>query len=135
MVEDPHANRARGRVVMPARRGRLLAVDLRTLSTEPDAGQDTLTTALRRIGTFQGMEVGVWDAGPGTGVDIEIDEMFLVLSGRGLVTFDDGTVIDLYPGVLVRLHAGDRTTWTIGQRLRKLYLAAPAHHDPDRGSQ
>ena len=51
------------------------------------------------------------------------DEVFLVLSGRGTVTFADGGAIDLRPGVLVRLHAGDQTTWTVTERLRKLYLA------------
>ena len=49
--------------------------------------------------------------------------MFLVLSGRGTVTFADGGAIDLRPGVLVRLHAGDQTTWNVTERLRKLYLA------------
>ena len=46
-----------------------------------------------------------------------------MLSGAGTVTFDDGSAIELRPGVLVRLHDGDRTTWTITERLRKLWLA------------
>jgi hypothetical protein len=43
--------------------------------------------------------------------------------GAGTVAFEDDSAIDLRPGVLVRLRTGDRTTWTITERLRKLYLA------------
>lgn len=40
-----------------------------------------------------------------------------------MVTFDDASSIALRPGIIVRLQEGDRTTWTVTQRLRKLYLA------------
>jgi uncharacterized protein len=69
------------------------------------------------------VEVGLWEAGPGTDVDVEADEVFLVLTGAGAVRFADGSAIDLRPGVLVRLYEGDRTTWVVTERLRKLYLA------------
>jgi len=46
-----------------------------------------------------------------------------VLAGAGSVTFADGSAITLRPGVLVRLHEGDRTTWEVTERLRKLYVA------------
>ena len=58
--------------------------------------------------------------------NVEADEVFLVLSGRGRVTFADGSFVELRPGVLVRLHAGDRTQWSISERLRKLYLTPAA---------
>ena len=61
-------------------------------------------------------------AGPGTEADTEIDELFLVLSGAGTLSFADGSTIELRPGVLVKLHAGDTTTWEITERLRKLYI-------------
>ncbi len=67
--------------------------------------------------------MGLWEAGPGTDTDVEADEVFLVLSGAGTVTFEDGSAITLRPGALVRLRAGDRTTWEVTQRLRKLYVA------------
>ena len=69
------------------------------------------------------VEVGLWEAGPGIDTDVEADEVFLVLSGAGTVTVADGSALDLRPGVLVRLHEGDLTTWRITERLRKLYLA------------
>ncbi|WP_307855827.1 cupin domain-containing protein [Kibdelosporangium banguiense] len=54
--------------------------------------------------------------------DVEREEVFLVLSGSGAITFADGERIELRPGVGVRLRAGDRTTWQVDTPLRKLYL-------------
>ena len=56
--------------------------------------------------------------------DTEVDEIFVVLSGSGAVTFEDGSQIDLKPGVVVQLRAGDRTRWTIREPLRKVYVIA-----------
>jgi uncharacterized cupin superfamily protein len=42
--------------------------------------------------------------------DVEADEVLLVLAGAGRVVLEDGSALDLRPGVLVRLHEGDRTT-------------------------
>lgn len=68
-------------------------------------------------------EIGLWEAHPGREETVEADEVFLVLAGSGQVAFDDGSSIELRRGVLVRLHEGDRTTWVITERLRKLYIA------------
>lgn len=57
--------------------------------------------------------------------DVEVDEVFLVLAGAGSVTFADGSVLALHPGVLVQLRAGERTVWEITETLRKLYVALP----------
>ncbi len=51
--------------------------------------------------------------------------LFVVLAGAGTVAFEDGSVLTLAPGVVVRLHAGDRTVWTVTETLRKLYVTAP----------
>jgi len=101
---------------------RLVSADVHAQLVEPDGGSGALASASAALVVTQ-VEVGLWEAGPGTDTDVEADEVFLVLSGTGTVTFDDGSAIDLRPGVLVRLHEGDRTTWEIGERLRKLYLA------------
>ena len=37
--------------------------------------------------------------------------------------FDDGELIELRPGTVVRLHEGEHTVWTIAERLRKVYLS------------
>ena len=55
--------------------------------------------------------------------DVEVDEVFVVLAGAGSVTFEDGSSLDLLPGAVVRLHAGDRTVWRVTQAVRKLYVA------------
>lgn len=101
---------------------RLLAADLSLVETAADGGSEPLRTASVELGTFDGCSVGLWDAGAGTDTDVEAHELFVVLSGRGSVTFEDGSTIELRPGVLVELREGDRTSWTITERLRKLYL-------------
>ena len=45
-----------------------------------------------------------------------------MLSGSATVEFEDGTVLELGPCSTVRLRAGDRTTWTVRETLRKLYF-------------
>ena len=101
---------------------RLLSADVHAAALEADGLSEPLATASRALVEGE-VEVGLWEAGPGVDTDTEADEVFLVLSGAGTVTFDDGSALTLRPGVLVRLQAGDRTTWEITERLRKLYVA------------
>ena len=70
-----------------------------------------------------GVEVGVWEMTEGTARDTEVDEVFVVLSGAGTVTFEDGECLELGPGTAVRLRAGERTTWVVTRRLRKVWVA------------
>lgn len=87
-----------------------------------DLGPDR-TLPLDTLDGSGGAEVGLWSMAPGTEQDTEADEVFVVLAGRGTVTFEDGEVVDLAPGVAVRLRAGERTTWTVTEALRKVYVA------------
>ena len=75
------------------------------------------------LAELDGVEVGVWEMAPGTEQDTEADEVFVVLAGRGTVEFEDGEVVELAPGVAVRLTAGEQTTWTVTEALRKVYVA------------
>ena len=84
-----------------------------------DLGADR-TLALGELGEA---EIGVWGMEPGTEQDTETDEVFVVLAGRGSVTFEDGETIALRPGVAVRLRAGECTTWTVSETIRKVYVA------------
>jgi hypothetical protein len=72
-----------------------------------------------------GTEIGVWEMTPGTATDVEVDEVFLVIAGRGQVRFDEPPLppVELHPGAVVRLTEGMRTTWVITETLRKLYVA------------
>lgn len=70
-----------------------------------------------------GVEVGLWEMSEGVARDTEVDEIFVVLSGEGRVEFEDGEILELRPGVAVRLSAGERTVWTVDLTLRKIYVA------------
>ncbi|TQN45612.1 putative cupin superfamily protein [Humibacillus xanthopallidus] len=87
-----------------------------------DGTGETLATA----GASGGAEVGVWEMTAGTATDIEADEVFVVLSGRASLTFDDGETLELGPGVVVRLHEGERTTWAVHETIRKIYVTPAA---------
>lgn len=110
-------------------------------AAEVDVG--TPTTALAELGSFAGLDYGIWEMTTGTARDVEADELFVVLAGRGTVEFLDADdvpapvpgavdvaldaraprILSLEPGSLVRLHAGERTRWTITETLRKVWLA------------
>jgi len=75
------------------------------------------------LGEFSGQEYGIWEMTPGAMWDVEEDELFVVLSGRGVVEHaEDSTRTELAPGVVVRLTAGARTTWTVTETLRKVWV-------------
>ncbi|HSU02966.1 MAG TPA: cupin domain-containing protein [Nocardioides sp.] len=82
----------------------------------PEAGS-------RALAAVAGVEVGVWEMSPGTATDVEVDEVFVVLSGSATVSFDDGEQVALGPGSVVRLRSGERTTWVVHETLRKIYVA------------
>ena len=83
----------------------------------------TPRTGAAKLGDFGGVGLGVWEMTPGTMRDVEIDEVFVVLHGAAVVDFEDGARIVLESGDVVRLHAGQRTVWTVTATLRKVYLA------------
>jgi uncharacterized protein len=86
-----------------------------TLNGFPTAGARVLHT----IGSAQ---VGIQELSPGMARDVECDEVFVVLSGRGSIEFHDGEVVPLTPGTMIRLREGDRTIWHIAETLRKVYV-------------
>ncbi|MGO2859509.1 MAG: cupin domain-containing protein [Brevibacterium sp.] len=109
------------------------------------------TTGFAELGTIGGVDYGLWEMSAGAMRDVEGDEVFLVISGRGRIEFDepvideaavDETAVDefaadesgavepaqsdiaLAPGTLVRLKDGMRTRWYIDEGpLRKLFIA------------
>ncbi|MET9846456.1 cupin domain-containing protein [Streptomyces ossamyceticus] len=80
--------------------------------------------AVRTLGDLGGTEFGVWALTVGTVRDVEADEIFVVLEGDATVRFETGESVDLTPGVVVRLRAGERTEWEVRSPLRKLFVAA-----------
>jgi len=109
--------------------GRYLDVDVfaSELPRQRVPADDTVggfpTTGARLLGGIGGTEIGIQEMTPGMVRDVECDEVFVVLAGRGSVEFQDGEVVPLTPGAVVRLHRGDRTIWHIAETLRKVYIA------------
>ncbi|MEV4668690.1 cupin domain-containing protein [Microbacterium sp. LWO12-1.2] len=85
----------------------------------------TPTTGTQALATLDGIEIGIWEMTPGTATDTEVDEVFVVLSGHATIAFDDPALpaLTVGPGSVVRLAAGQRTTWTVTETLRKIYIA------------
>ena len=81
-----------------------------------------VTTAVQGLGVEGDMEVGIWEHSVGISSDVEVEEIFVVLAGRGRVTCDEGGIIDLAPGVVGMLPSGARTTWEITEPLRKVWI-------------
>lgn len=77
------------------------------------------------LAEFGAVEVGVWEMTPGSATDVEVDEVFVVLSGAATVEFLEpvAPAIALEPGSVVRLAAGTRTLWTVTETLRKVFIA------------
>lgn len=83
------------------------------------------TTAVHALATLDEVEVGIWEMTPGTASDVEVDEVFVVLSGHARIEFVEPALpaIEVDPGSVVRLAAGQRTVWTVTETLRKVYIA------------
>ncbi|MEU2717097.1 cupin domain-containing protein [Streptomyces sp. NPDC007205] len=64
---------------------------------------------------------GVWQITPGVVTDTEADELFVVISGSATIEVADGPTLRVSPGDMAVLRAGDRTTWTVHETLRKAY--------------
>ncbi|MFN8149832.1 MAG: cupin domain-containing protein [Solirubrobacterales bacterium] len=65
---------------------------------------------------------GVWTCTPGRMTDVEADETFVVLEGRATIEAEGEEPVDVGPGDVCVLAAGTRTTWTVHEPLRKVYV-------------
>jgi uncharacterized cupin superfamily protein len=111
---------------------RVLVADVRTdpLPEVIPAGVEIIaggpTAAVLELDSLGSTDVGIWEMTRGTARDIEADEIFVVLSGAGVLRLADGTEIMLQPGLAVHLAAGEHTEWTITETLRKVYVTPSA---------
>ena len=94
------------------------------------------------LGSLGGTDFGVWEMSTGTMFDVEAEEIFVVIAGRGHVVIEPscslaGQRVELGPGTLMRLSEGMKTVWTITETLRKVYVtpSCPSGHTPSEGTQ
>ena len=64
---------------------------------------------------------GVWEITPGVVTDVELDELFVVVSGRATIEIEGSDPIEAGPGSVVILGEGAKTTWIVHETLRKVY--------------
>ncbi|TXH35595.1 MAG: DUF861 domain-containing protein [Rhodospirillaceae bacterium] len=91
--------------------------------SEEQRVEGTPRTGAVHLVTFEGGTIGVWEMTHGVMRDTEVEEIFTVLAGKASIEFEDGKVIDIAVGDIVRLHAGQRTIWRVTETLRKLYFS------------
>lgn len=65
---------------------------------------------------------GIWQADPGIHANLPGQETVVVLQGRATVTNQAGDSIDVGPGDLVFVDPGEVATWTVHERLRKVFV-------------
>lgn len=83
----------------------------------------TPVVGVAELGVLGEREYGVWEHSVGASSDVEVDEVFVVLSGAATVEFEDGTAVGLGAGSVGRLRDGQKTVWTVTETLRKVYIA------------
>jgi uncharacterized cupin superfamily protein len=64
---------------------------------------------------------GVWEHTVGVSTDVEVDEIFVVVSGRATIEVEGGPTFEVRPGDVGVLEAGARTTWHVHETLRKVF--------------
>lgn len=118
------------------------AVDVTTaelvpLPLEPEqvlegAPETSALTLEERVHADVTVERGIWQITAGVATDVEVDELFVVVSGRATVQIEGGPTLELAPGTVCTLRAGDRTVWRVHETLRKVYVATTPNDDaPD----
>ena len=83
------------------------------------------------------VEIGVWEvtAGVFAAENAGFAEHMYVLCGEATVTSDDGTTVELRPGVAFVARAGWRGRWEVRQALRKIYVIWAAPDCPARDAR
>jgi uncharacterized cupin superfamily protein len=95
-------------------------VDHEPLPSEKNVS-GTVTTGATDLGETDKLSTGVWEHSVGVSTDVENDEVFVILSGKGRI-YVDGEVLELSPGVVGTLYAGAATRWEIDETIRKVYI-------------
>lgn len=106
-----------------------MALELEDWPLEPDQivdGDPQVSGRVLDTSADGKVERGIWQHTAGVSRDTESDELFVVLSGRATIEVEDGPTLEVGPGDVGLLHAGDRTTWTVHEDLRKIFQTTSA---------
>ena len=104
-----------------------LTVELDYEPVDPDqVVSGSPTTGYVDFGSWMGLDVGVWEMTGGAMRDTEVEEVFVVVAGDATLTRSrDGAseTVELHPGVVCHLEAGEHNLWEVRTPLRKIYFA------------
>ena len=68
------------------------------------------------------LAIGIWQHTAGVSTDVEVEEVFVVLSGRATIDVEGGPSLSVATGDVGVLDAGAVTTWHVHEDLRKIYV-------------
>lgn len=69
-----------------------------------------------------GVPCGLWEHTVGTSTDVEVDEVFVVLTGEARIDVSGEPSLTVGPGDVVHLTAGAHTTWHVTKPMRKFWV-------------
>lgn len=98
---------------------RSVAVTVESVGNEASSPRAGFT----QVASIDDMAVGLWDHTVGTSTHTEEDEVFVIVSGSVIVTEDGEEPITFGPGDIGILRSGARTTWSVTEALRKVWIA------------
>jgi uncharacterized cupin superfamily protein len=64
---------------------------------------------------------GIWRCTPGSVTYVEEDEIFTVVEGRATVTIENGTTLNLFPGIVGEFKKGDIATFQVHETFLKTF--------------
>jgi uncharacterized cupin superfamily protein len=102
----------------------LLTLALETPHPLDDVREGTPVAAYNELFRDDTVELGVWEVTPGefAGDKIGASEVMYVLEGDATITSEDGTTLELRPGVSFVTPDGWRGRWKVREKVRKLYV-------------
>lgn len=73
-------------------------------------------------GSTEKLNTGLWEHSVGISIDVEVDEVFVILEGKGRVILKSGEVLHLEKGTVGTLKAGEESRWEIDEPLKKVWI-------------
>lgn len=102
----------------------LLTLALETPHPLDDVREGDPAAAYNELYADGTVEIGVWEVTPGefAGDKLGASEVMYVLEGDATITSEDGTTLELRPGVSFVTPDGWRGRWKVREKVRKLYV-------------